>query len=199
MVTNSKNKTPKNKKAIRNKFLNNDISGVSNIYKHIKKLRKEENDKSELLKSQSGGAGHELKLYGNNSISLEDLKNKEVKLKIKFPEILGLLAFPTDTISVTLKGDNLKSNASSADFSCYIISKNTESIPANELPALSLVRTYSDSDKSKSCLYYDDSLLAHFTRTGDSITLDKEPNPFCAKSHSEDDLIFLNYYPRLKN
>ena len=44
MVTNSKNKTPKNKKAIRNKFLNNDISGVSNIYKHIKKLRKEEND-----------------------------------------------------------------------------------------------------------------------------------------------------------
>ena len=39
MVTNSKNKTPKNKKAIRNKLLTNNISDDSSIYKDTKKLR----------------------------------------------------------------------------------------------------------------------------------------------------------------
>jgi hypothetical protein len=213
MVINSKNKTPKRKKAIINKLLTNNISDDSSIYKDSKKLRKKDDDKSILLSSQSGGA--------NETIMFEKIgdiepNGKKVSLKIKSkmptPSVTGPLVIAEHaTIVVKISGAGALAavaavaavaGSPATNFSCSIISKYDQS-KADELPALSIVKTYTQTAapasaapapsadapapasgpkiKGKSSLYYDDSLLKYFDfdSSGKS-ELKSQQNPFLA-------------------
>jgi hypothetical protein len=211
MVINSKNKTPKRKKAIINKLLTNNISDDSSVYKDTKKLRKKDDDKSILLSSQSGGANETIEFEKIGDIVTSG-QNVSLKIKSKMPELAvtsPLVIEGNATIVVKISGAGLPS-APETNFSCSIISKYDQS-KANELPALSIVRTYTQIAApapassapapsaeapapaggtkivGKSSLYYDDSLLKYFDLgDGGNPVLKTEINPFRVNTTSGD-------------